>query len=117
MRTILCYGDSITWGRNAADGSRFPFDVRWPGVLQAKLGPPEVLLVSPPHFGTFSPFMELFFRGAGETCRGLAPAYATVAEACGARFLDGLSESSCRSTQPSLRPTVRSQDAAACAAR
>ena len=38
MKTVLCYGDSITWGRNAVDGSRFPFEQRWPGVLQARLG-------------------------------------------------------------------------------
>src|SRR5262245_24792180 len=38
MKTVLCYGDSITWGRNARDGSRFPFEQRWPGVLQARLG-------------------------------------------------------------------------------
>lgn len=38
MKTILCYGDSITWGFNPADGSRFPFEQRWPGVLQATLG-------------------------------------------------------------------------------
>jgi lysophospholipase L1-like esterase len=38
MKTILCYGDSITWGRNAVDGTRFPFEQRWPGILQAGLG-------------------------------------------------------------------------------
>lgn len=173
MKTILCYGDSITWGRNAADGTRFPFEERWPGVLQAALGneyriveeglggrtvateswaqphrdgramlgpmleshapldcviimlgtndcaptyhlsvsdvafglttvlwniqksaagpksaAPATLVISPPHFGKFSAFMELFFRGGEEMSRGLASAYATVAEACGARFLD-----------------------------
>ena len=173
MKTILCYGDSITWGFNPVDGSRFPFEQRWPGVLQAALGTnyrvieeglsgrtvatdswilphrdgrsmlapllethapldwviillgtndcgptyrrdvgeiafgcatllwtvqksfagppggvPQMLLVSPPPFGKFSPFMELFFRGGEATGRGLATAYATVAEACGARFFD-----------------------------
>ncbi|MGH8701643.1 MAG: GDSL-type esterase/lipase family protein [Burkholderiales bacterium] len=38
MKTALCYGDSITWGFNPVDGSRFPFEQRWPGVLQAELG-------------------------------------------------------------------------------
>jgi len=38
MKTVLCYGDSITWGRNPATGGRFPFEERWPGVLQARLG-------------------------------------------------------------------------------
>jgi lysophospholipase L1-like esterase len=48
---------------------------------------PRMLLISPPPFGKYSPFMELFFRGGEATGRGLAGAYATVAEACGARFL------------------------------
>jgi lysophospholipase L1-like esterase len=56
-----------------------------------KGGVPQMLLISPPPFGKFSPFMELFFRGGEETARGLAAAYATVAEACGARFLDAAS--------------------------
>jgi len=38
MKTFLCYGDSITWGFNPADQTRFAFDVRWPGVVQTKLG-------------------------------------------------------------------------------
>jgi lysophospholipase L1-like esterase len=38
MKTVLCYGDSITWGFNPADGTRFAFDVRWPGVVQTTLG-------------------------------------------------------------------------------
>ena len=37
-KPVLCYGDSITWGFNPADGSRFSFEQRWPGVLQAALG-------------------------------------------------------------------------------
>jgi lysophospholipase L1-like esterase len=36
--TVLCFGDSITWGYNAADGSRFPWEARWPGVLASTLG-------------------------------------------------------------------------------
>ncbi|MBD3390709.1 MAG: hydrolase [Chitinivibrionales bacterium] len=38
MRTIVCFGDSNTWGHDPASGERFPADVRWPGVLQAELG-------------------------------------------------------------------------------
>jgi lysophospholipase L1-like esterase len=37
-RTILCFGDSNTWGCPPGGGDRFPRDVRWPGVLQARLG-------------------------------------------------------------------------------
>jgi len=35
--TILCYGDSITWGFDPTKGSRLPFPERWPGILQAGL--------------------------------------------------------------------------------
>ena len=38
MRTILCYGDSNTWGWSPATADRYPRDIRWPGVLQAELG-------------------------------------------------------------------------------
>ena len=38
MRTVLCFGDSNTWGYDATDDTRFPRDVRWPGRLQAVLG-------------------------------------------------------------------------------
>lgn len=38
MKTVLCYGDSNTWGADPAGGVRFPPDVRWPGVLEAALG-------------------------------------------------------------------------------
>lgn len=39
MKTILCYGDSITWGSDAETGGRHAFEDRWPNVLQAVLGP------------------------------------------------------------------------------
>lgn len=32
-KSILCYGDSITWGYNPKDGSRLPPEDRWPRVL------------------------------------------------------------------------------------
>lgn len=38
MINILCFGDSNTFGTNPA-GGRHPRDVRWPGRLQALLGP------------------------------------------------------------------------------
>lgn len=38
-RTILCYGDSNTWGYIPASGGvRFPYSLRWPGILQWELG-------------------------------------------------------------------------------
>lgn len=39
MKRILCYGDSNAWGHVPAKGTRYPDDVRWPGVMAQKLGP------------------------------------------------------------------------------
>lgn len=36
--TILCFGDSNTWGQTPDISGRHPADVRWPGKLQATLG-------------------------------------------------------------------------------
>ena len=38
MKNILFYGDSNTWGYNPADGSRYPYDVRWTSVAAKLLG-------------------------------------------------------------------------------
>ena len=37
MKTILCYGDSNTYGYNPVNGMRYPKDVRWTGRLQMLL--------------------------------------------------------------------------------
>jgi lysophospholipase L1-like esterase len=39
VRTVLCYGDSNTWGFDPGTKSRFAPDVRWTGVLADRLGP------------------------------------------------------------------------------
>jgi len=38
IKTVLCYGDSNTWGSDPETGGRFGHDVRWPGVLRRALG-------------------------------------------------------------------------------
>jgi lysophospholipase L1-like esterase len=38
MKTILCYGDSNTWGYDPTTQDRFPLDRRWTGVLAQELG-------------------------------------------------------------------------------
>lgn len=38
MKTILCYGDSNTYGYIPENGLRYPADVRWTGCLQNALG-------------------------------------------------------------------------------
>jgi lysophospholipase L1-like esterase len=37
-KTILCYGDSLTWGYDSVGPSRHAYEDRWPSVLQAELG-------------------------------------------------------------------------------
>jgi lysophospholipase L1-like esterase len=37
-KTILCYGDSLTWGYSAEFSGRHAYEDRWPSVLQAELG-------------------------------------------------------------------------------
>jgi lysophospholipase L1-like esterase len=37
-KTILCFGDSNTWGQKPTKDGRYPADVRWPGALQDLLG-------------------------------------------------------------------------------
>ncbi len=39
MQSVLCFGDSNTWGYNPIDGSRYPSDIRWTGVLQRLMRP------------------------------------------------------------------------------
>ena len=39
MKTVLCFGDSNTWGYDPATKNRFPRDVRWAGILAGLLSP------------------------------------------------------------------------------
>jgi len=36
--TVVCFGDSLTWGFNPADKSRYGHDIRWTRLLQKELG-------------------------------------------------------------------------------
>ena len=37
MKSILVYGDSLVWGRNASNRDRHKYEDRWPNVLGASL--------------------------------------------------------------------------------
>ncbi|HBE78136.1 MAG TPA: hydrolase [Firmicutes bacterium] len=39
MKTIVCYGDSNTWGWRPIDCKRYVIDQRWTGILAKELGP------------------------------------------------------------------------------
>ena len=36
MKTILCYGDSNTYGLRPDSNQRYPREIRWTGLLQKK---------------------------------------------------------------------------------
>jgi lysophospholipase L1-like esterase len=38
MKTVLCYGDSLTWGYDPQSRSRHALEDRWPSALAASLG-------------------------------------------------------------------------------
>lgn len=38
MKTIICFGDSNTWGYNLAGGARFSTKERWGSILRKELG-------------------------------------------------------------------------------
>lgn len=45
MKTVLCFGDSLTWGYDAAGPGRHAYRDRWPSVLQAELDD-DVLVIA-----------------------------------------------------------------------
>ncbi|MBI1355402.1 MAG: hydrolase [Acidobacteria bacterium] len=44
QKTVLCFGDSNTWGRSPHSTARHPPESRWPNVLAAALGPDVVVI-------------------------------------------------------------------------
>ena len=44
MKTVLCFGDSNTWGYDPLTRERFDRDIRWPGVLRNELGEDYLVL-------------------------------------------------------------------------
>ena len=46
MKTVLAFGDSLTWGADPATGLRHPVENRWPEVLEAARANPGGLVFS-----------------------------------------------------------------------
>lgn len=46
MKTILCYGDSLTWGYDAASLGRHALADRWPSVLKAALDDDDIEVIA-----------------------------------------------------------------------
>jgi lysophospholipase L1-like esterase len=45
MKTVVCFGDSNTWGADPLRGLRFSLMQRWPGVLRNELGVVEYWVI------------------------------------------------------------------------
>ena len=69
MKTILCYGDSLTWGYDASGPGRHSLEDRWPSVLQAELGA-DVHVVAEGLNGRTTAFDDNFAEadGIGSVC-------------------------------------------------
>jgi lysophospholipase L1-like esterase len=61
-KTILCFGDSNTWGSTPDDTGRFDWSVRWPGVLQQLLGD-QARVVEDGHGGRTTVFEDPLSAG------------------------------------------------------
>lgn len=55
MKTILAFGDSLTWGFVAGTFERHPFEMRWPSALDAGLGA-ETRVIAEGHNGRTTVF-------------------------------------------------------------
>ncbi|HLC49711.1 MAG TPA: GDSL-type esterase/lipase family protein [Candidatus Andersenbacteria bacterium] len=45
-KTILCYGDSNTWGSVPRSSERYPYSIRWTSILQYMLGDEYEVIVN-----------------------------------------------------------------------
>ncbi len=68
MKSILCYGDSLTYGANPVPGgARHAFEDRWPGALEAKLG--GKVRVFPEGLGGRTTVFDDWYTGPTATAR------------------------------------------------
>lgn len=58
MKTVLCFGDSNTWGLIAGTQKRYPWGVRWTSLLQDKLNVDEFRVVEEGLCGRTTVFEE-----------------------------------------------------------
>src|SRR5690606_10662614 len=71
MKTILCYGDSLTFGHNAETQDRHAYEDRWPSVLQARLG--EAARVIPEGLGGRTTAFDDWLAGADRNGARILP--------------------------------------------
>ncbi|WP_159586036.1 SGNH/GDSL hydrolase family protein [Chelativorans xinjiangense] len=71
MKTILCYGDSLTYGHNAEAEDRHIYEDRWPSALQARLG--EAARVIPEGLGGRTTAYDDWLSGADRNGARILP--------------------------------------------
>lgn len=60
MKTLLCFGDSNTYGLNPKDKSRFDYNTRWTGILEQKLSAYDFRVVEEGLCGRTTMFPDKF---------------------------------------------------------
>ncbi|TKT79367.1 SGNH/GDSL hydrolase family protein [Aquamicrobium sp. LC103] len=76
MKTILCYGDSLTWGYDAEGPGRHALEDRWPTVLQQGLG--EAVRVIPEGLNGRTTAFDDHLSGADRNGARLLPTILTT---------------------------------------
>ena len=88
-KSILCFGDSNTWGMAPNGSGRLPFETRWPNLLQQILNqPPMIVLVTPGVIQTTPQSLAWGFKGATEKSLLLPSLYRNLAEQESVFFFD-----------------------------
>ena len=80
MKTVLCYGDSNTYGYNPKDSTRFPKKDRWTGILQS-------LLDEKTAYDAVKAYLTATFTETDKTevSSPLCPAFRIIEEGCNGR--------------------------------
>lgn len=63
MKSILCFGDSNTYGYRPEDGERYPSDIRWTGVLKQLSRDDEIEIIEEGLVGRTTVFEDSFRQG------------------------------------------------------
>jgi len=72
-KTVLCFGDSNTWGYiPGGDCERYGEDTRWPGVMQATLGRDDFCVIEEAQNGRMSAWDDPYESAVGISKNGSA---------------------------------------------
>ncbi|MBN9066160.1 MAG: arylesterase, partial [Rhizobiales bacterium] len=71
MKTVLCYGDSLTWGFSPDGSGRHAYEDRWPSVLQTGLG--DAVLIIPEGLNGRTTIFDDYAAGADRNGARILP--------------------------------------------